>query len=143
MDGFRLPTSMEWELAARYKGSNSSYGAMEFPAGSGNYWTPGNYASGATDDYTNEEATRLVAWYNVNSDDKTQDVGRKEANYLGVYDMSGNEWEWCFTQRGPDRVGRGGRWDCEAQSLQVGSSDARAPSGQYGSMGLRLVRTHF
>ena len=164
-NGFRLPTSREWELAARYKGSDSSHGAIEHPEGSGNYWAPGNYASGATDDYTNEEATKAASWYGENSGGKTQDVGQKpeEGNGLGVYDMSGNVFEWCFSRApryvhlGPGRgtypglyrvvrVFRGGHFSSSGRSLQVGNfynlGHFHAESGNWGR-GFRLVRTHF
>ena len=95
--GFRLPTKREWELAARYKGSDSTNGAIEYPVSSGLWWTPGNYASGATDayDYNYGASTDSVAWYDSQST-STQTVGFLDANTLGLYDMSGNVMEWLF-----------------------------------------------
>jgi len=146
-DGFRLLTSNEWELAARYQGSNSSHGALEYPVGSGQYWTPGNYASGATDDYNNEEATRAAAWYEENSGGKTRDVGQKPGagNGLGAFDMSGNVWEWCFTQMGNGayRVIRGGSWHDDASELQISKVSSNLHFSSNNFMGLRLARTHF
>ncbi len=73
----------------------------------------GNYASGAKDDYSNEEASKAVAWYSENSRRNTHDVGQKpeEGNGLGLFDMSGNVWEWCFTRNGDRWVQRGGSWN--------------------------------
>ncbi len=135
-DGFRLPTSPEWELAARYKGDDSTSGAI---ARDGLYWTPGNYASGATANYQDATATHAVAWYD---EDSTKDVGLKAANALGLFDMSGNVWEWTFTADGSDRVVRGGAWDAALRFvLQVGRPREVAPGTAYESVGIRLVRT--
>ncbi len=129
--GFRLPTEEEWELAARYQGSDSSHGALEHPLGSGRYWTPGSYASGAEGPAFEPPATNYpahvdpVAWYKDNSEEKTQPVAHadKRPNYLQLYDMSGNVYEWSFTARGDDRVVRGGSWQCTPRLQQIGYSE--------------------
>lgn len=148
--GFRLPASMEWELAARYKGSDSSHGAIEYPAGSGKYWTPASYASGATADCNDASATQVAAWYSANSKvssiSSTQPVGQKPANgnALGIYDMSGNVSEWCFDRLTPplQRSCRGGCWLLDASYLPVGSSSwVEMKWGGLYYLGFRPVRT--
>ena len=128
---FRLPTEAEWEFAAR--GGNSSKGYT--------------YAGSNTIDD--------VAWYTSNSSSKTHEVATKQANELGIYDMSGNVWEWCsdwygsyssYAQTNPTgagsgshRVYRGGSWNRSARSCRVSCRDYYAPSGRYGIIGLRLA----
>ena len=128
-NGFRLPTNDEWELAARYK--------------DGRVWTPRHYASGATANTDNAAATQAVAWYSANAGGSTRNVGTLAANALGIYDMSGNVWEWTFTRSGSARVYRGGCWYSYASELQVGFVGSYAPSRAYYNLGFRPVRTQF
>lgn len=147
--GFRLPEMDEWELAARYKGSDKSHGAIEYPEGSGVYWTPGNYASGATGPYTDEQASKAAAWYNENSDldgegVSAQPVGQKprRGNNLGLYDMSGNVFEWQGFVPSGDIRSAGGCHHRDAEHLQVGfrnPSRVQVARSNYTNMGIRLV----
>ena len=112
---FSLPTEAQWEFAAR--GGNKSKG-YEY--------------SGSTD--INE-----VAWYDDNSGDKTHDVGTKKPNELGLYDMSGNVWEWCLDANGSLRVLRGGSWGINAYGCRVALRGYNFPDDWYSSGGFRLA----
>ncbi|MGP1445895.1 MAG: SUMF1/EgtB/PvdO family nonheme iron enzyme [Treponema sp.] len=158
--GYRLPTEAEWEYAARWQGSDST-NADKY----GEVWlTKLNSVSGAKGNWEDAEKTGEVAWYSGNADSKTHPVGIKKANALGLHDMSGNVWEWCFDRyednprandaaytsggfvvdpqggaAGVFRVFRGGSWYHRAKDCVVGSRSGSAPG--YGSVnvGFRLA----
>jgi formylglycine-generating enzyme required for sulfatase activity len=147
--GFRLPSSNEWELAARWRGSDAANTVSGYRDP---YFTTGDSASGATAGYDDAGATNKVAWYNESTDfpggtKKTQAVRGKTANALGLYDMSGNVWEWCYDwypeYDGSVRILRGGGWDYDAFLLQVGDVLGDYPVSRYfaGGFGFRPVRT--
>ena len=130
--GFRLPTEAEWE-----------YAAMD-----GRYHT---YAG------TNNEASlKDYAWYDANSGDKTHEVGTKQANKYGIYDMSGNVQEWCWdwyssgtptsgqsdpkgAASGDVRVVRGGSWDRIAGVAARAYRDFYGPVYRGLNLGLRVA----
>ena len=128
---YRLPTEAEWEYAAR--GGNKSKGYK----------------------YSGSNTIGDVAWYDGNSGDATHEVGTCYPNELGIYDMSGNVWEWCsdwygsyssMAQTDPSgagsgsyRVCRGGSWDCIAQGCRVALRSDCTPGYRSNTLGLRLV----
>lgn len=128
---FRLPTEAEWEYAAR--GGNKSKG----------------YKYSGSNDFGS------VAWYWDNESSKTHNVATKAPNELGLYDMSGNVWEWCSdwygdyssdsqtNPKGPSsgfgRVFRGGSWGSNARCCRVSNRFSNIPDYRYYSLGLRLA----
>ena len=128
---FRLQTEAEWEYAAR--GGNKSKGYK----------------------YSGSNDIGRVAWYSDNSGSTTHPVGTKQANELGLYDMSGNVWEWCqdwygnyssLSQTNPTgptsgsfRVLRGGGWNYGATSCRVSYRAYYSPTYGYYYIGFRLA----
>ncbi|MBP9021742.1 MAG: Ig-like domain-containing protein [Spirochaetes bacterium] len=146
--GFRLPSSMEWEFAARYRGKDSTNAILK----NGVYYTKGNSASGATAAYTSNAATFAVsvfsAYDNGNSTGVTSTAavkskGAKGKNAFGLYDMSGNVYEWCFSwwSVNSDRVCRGGGFCWNAPSVRIGLEECRKPFNKDYFVGFRFVRT--
>ncbi len=129
--GYRLPTEAEWELATR--GGNAGAKAWQYT-------------------YAGSDTIDDVAWYN---DSKTHQVGTKAANSLGLYDMSGNVWEWCWdwdgsieagtasggADSGSGRVNRGGGWIDNAGGCTVSLRGGIIPNGRSYILGFRLVRS--
>jgi formylglycine-generating enzyme required for sulfatase activity len=136
--GFRLPTSDEWELAARWQGKA---GLTNFVYYDGYFYTEGNSASGAEADYDDAAATSAVGWYNLPDETTAQPVKGKDPNALGLYDMSGNVSEWCSDRGSGDRyVIRGGSYLDTADKLQIGKVD-QSPTIGGETIGFRLART--
>jgi formylglycine-generating enzyme required for sulfatase activity len=130
---FRLPTEAEWEYAAR--GGNKSKGYK----------------------YSGSNNLDEVAWYGDNSGGKTHPVGTKAPNELGIYDMSGNVWEWCSdwygeyshtaqsNPTGPSsgslRVLRGGSWNRDAGDCRVSLRTDSTPTCRSFNIGFRLAHS--
>lgn len=151
--GYRLPTEMEWTWAA-----------MGATSGSGDH-TGGIFTNGYLKEFAGDPdhaatggAIGDYAWYSVNSGSTTHPVGTKTTNELGLYDMTGNVWEWCWdwydayptgaldndifrgAASGTGRVVRGGSWNSEAVFVKFAYRDAYYPYSRYGSIGFRVVR---
>ena len=143
-ENYRLPTEAEWEYAAR--------GGQ--PGKANNYL------------YSGSNDPDEVAWYDSNAEDgntngslkTTRPVGTKKPNELGLYDMSGNVWEWCSDWYGEDyyknsprnnprgpgvgtgRVLRGGGWGNSSRLCRAASRYGYGPTYRLHNIGFRLVR---
>jgi formylglycine-generating enzyme len=132
-NGFRLPTEAEWAFSGR----------------GGIYHAPFTY-SGSDD-------VDKVAWHSGNSDNQTHPVGHLKPNALGLYDMTGNVWEWCndWYKKGYDkskttnpigekegikRLRRGGSWIGDKLNNRLVSRFNNAPKDRYDSIGFRVLK---
>ena len=115
-NGYRLLLDPEWEWAA--KGGSNSKGYT----------------------YAGSNSLGSVGWYADNSGGKAHPVGEKAANELGLHDMSGNVWEWCWDLNGSQRRLRGGSWYNDQESCAVDYRAWNSPNVSTTGYGIRIAR---
>lgn len=112
-NGYRLPTVEEWQYAAR---------------------------GGEGFDYAGSNNIDEVAWYNINSNLETHEVGKKKANGYGLFDMNGNVFEWCWDSINSNyRFYCGGSWHCYSSYCKVDDLYYNDAKSQYNRIGFRIV----
>ncbi|WP_232699120.1 formylglycine-generating enzyme family protein [Brevibacillus daliensis] len=116
-DGYRLPTEAEWQYACKAGTTGYLYGKLD-----------------------------EIAWYRGNSEGMVREVGRKEPNMWGLYDMLGNVWEWCWDLYDVKvydsyRIFRGGSWAEEARGCGATCRRRSHPTFRIDDLGFRLARS--
>ena len=132
-DGYRLPTEAEWELAAKAGKRRDFY------------------------TYSGSEQADEIGWYNGNSDAQSHPVRQKKPNQLGIFDLSGNLYEWVWNWNAPysyrivdqfkgpaegtDKVIRGGSWYHPESEMRVSNRSFAKPFQKSAYLGFRVVRS--
>lgn len=116
-DGYRLPTEAEWQLACKSGTTGYRYGDID-----------------------------QIAWYQNNSGGCVHEVGGKQANPWGLYDMLGNVWEWCWDVYdeqvyGSYRIFRGGSWAEEERGCGATCRRRSHPTFRIDDLGFRVARS--
>lgn len=116
-EGYRLPSEAEWQYACKAGTTGYRYGEID-----------------------------KIAWYDENSGGKAHEVGRKEPNAWGLYDMIGNVWEWCWDvydekTYGTYRIFRGGSWAEEARGCGASCRRRSHPSFSIDDLGFRIAKS--
>ena len=116
-NGYRLPTDAEWEHACRADSGLVQYGEIE-----------------------------QIAWFEGNSQQRTQAVGQKQPNAFGLFDMLGNVWEWCWDLYDPEvygsyRIFRGGGWSDESRGCLASNRRRSHPTYAIDDLGFRVARS--
>lgn len=114
--GYRLPTEAEWQYACKAGTAGYQYGELD-----------------------------KIAWYKDNSEGRLHEVGGKDPNPWGLYDMLGNVWEWCFDLYDEEVYGtycvfRGGSWAEEARGCGASCRRRSHPTFSIDDLGFRLAR---
>ncbi|MGM0420809.1 MAG: formylglycine-generating enzyme family protein [Bacillota bacterium] len=117
LKGYRLPTVTEWQYAAR----------------GGDEAEETNFAG--------SDEVEEVGWYWGNSDQTTHPVGQKSPNELGMYDLTGNAWEWTNTYEGEYYATRGGGWSSSEFMAGFNFNGDCKVHQTYGDLGFRMART--